>query len=480
MKLHFKLFMPLLLVGQLAFAQNRDSLPILPLASFLSNIKQEHPVARNADLLLRQAEAQVRQARGAFDPKLFSDWQQKSFDGTRYYRVGEVGTKVTSQWGMEFKAAFNSVSGTYVNPENQLPDPGQAVLGLTMPLLNGLLFDGNRAGLQIAQLDRDALAAERQGLLNDLLLQSGITYLNWTIAYNQWRITEQAYQLSLTRFRAIRASYLLGDKPAVDTIETYTQVQNWQLELNDALITYRNASLSMQALQWRNGKALLEPQSWNWQPDLLASVVQLPALPVDSFMRGLEFVHPDLRALQVDVRQLDVDRRLAAEQFKPRLDLSYNLLGRGFDFTPASKDGMPLTLTEALGTNFKWGLNFSFPLFLRKERGKMELVQIKQLQTSNKFDLKRIEVENKLRNYYNDFENSRNQIQRYQILVGNLQALLQAEQRKFELGESSIFLINSREQKLIETQLKFNKLQGEYAKNLLSVYWASGRISQFF
>lgn len=480
MKLRFTLLMGLVLMVKLTFAQNLDSLPVLPLASFLSNIKQEHPVARNAELLLRQAEAQVRQARGAFDPKLFSDWQQKSFDGKRYYRLGEVGTKVTSQWGMEFKASFNSASGTYVNPESQLPDPGQAVLGLTVPLLNGLLFDGNRAGLQIAQLDRDGLAAERQGLLNDLLLQSGITYINWAIAYHQWRITEQAYQLSLTRFRAIRASYLLGDKPAVDTIETYTQVQNWQLELNDALVTYRNASLSMQALQWRDGRAVLTPQGWNWQPDPLPSLVQLAALPVDSFMRGMELAHPDLRALQVDVRQLEVERRLAAEQFKPRLDVSYNLLGRGFDFTPPDKDGAPLTLTEALGTNFKWGLNFSFPLFLRKERGKMELVQIKQLQTSNKFDQKRIEVENKLRSYYNDFENSRNQIQRYQVLVGNLQALLQAEQRKFELGESSIFLINSREQKLIETRLKFNKLQGEYAKDLLSVYWASGRLNQSF
>jgi len=58
--------------------------------------------------------------------------------------------------------------------------------------------------------------------------------------------------------------------------------------------------------------------------------------------------------------------------------------------------------------------------------------------------------------------------------------LLQAEQRKFEVGESSIFLINSREQKLIETQLKFNKLQGEFAKDLLSVYWSAGQLNSAF
>jgi outer membrane protein TolC len=457
-----------------------DSLPVMPLTQFLNNIKLEHPLARNADLLLRQAEAQVRQARGAFDPKLFSDWQQKSFDGKNYYRVGEMGAKVTTLFGPEIKSSFNTAGGNFLNSADQLPDPGQALLGLTVPLLNGLFFDPNRAGLQVAQLDRDGLAAERRALLNDLLLQAGITYINWSVAYNQLRITEQAYQLSLVRFRGIRESYFVGDKPAVDTIETFTQVQTWQLELNDALVAFRNANLSMQALRWEQGRAPSATTPWNWRPDELNQLVQLPAIPVDSFTRSLELLHPDLRRLQVDLRQLEVDRRLAAEQFKPRLDLSYNLLARGFDFTPTNKEGVPITLTEALSGNFKWGLNFSFPLFLRKERGKMELIQVKQLQTTNKFDQKRIEIENKVRNYFNDYENSLNQIQRYQTLVRNLQALLQAEQRKFEAGESSIFLINSREQKLIETQLKFNKLQGEFAKNLLSVYWAAGRLPASF
>ena len=154
------IFLFAILLTECLLAQPTNS--VLPLAQFLSNIKQEHPVARNAELLLRQAEAQVRQARGAFDPKLFSDWQQKSFDGKRYYRIGEMGAKVTTQWGLEFKGSFNSASGNFLNNEDVLPDPGQALIGLTIPVLNGLLFDGNRAGLQLAQLDREGLAAERQ------------------------------------------------------------------------------------------------------------------------------------------------------------------------------------------------------------------------------------------------------------------------------------------------------------------------------
>jgi len=39
--------------------------------------------------------------------------------------------------------------------------------------------------------------------------------------------------------------------------------------------------------------------------------------------------------------------------------------------------------------------------------------------------------------------------------------LLTAEERKFELGESSLFLINSRESKLIEAKLKAVKVENE-------------------
>ena len=43
-------------------------------------------------------------------------------------------------------------------------------------------------------------------------------------------------------------------------------------------------------------------------------------------------------------------------------------------------------------------------------------------------------------------------------IVEDYKTLVQAEERKFTLGESSLFLINAREQKLIDAQLKENEL----------------------
>ena len=47
-------------------------------------------------------------------------------------------------------------------------------------------------------------------------------------------------------------------------------------------------------------------------------------------------------------------------------------------------------------------------------------------------------------------------------IVTNYTTLLSAEERKFSFGESSLFLINSRESKLIDAELKQNEVQNQY------------------
>lgn len=473
----------LLLVGVTVQAQgpvDTAGLAQLTLGNFLRNVVENNPLSANAQLLQRQAEAQILGARGAFDPKLFADWQQKAFDGKDYFTLGESGAKWQTLWGAEVKATYNIARGGFVDPMDQLSGNSQAALGVTVPLLNGLAFDANRAGLRLALLDRTGLDAQRRAELNDLLFRGGVAYLNWSIAYYQLRVTEQALQAALLRFRGIRESFLQGDKPGVDTLETYIQYQTRLLDVNDAQINLRNALLDLQALSWFNGTPSLGVSAWNWSPEPAVSAVALPAFPLDTFLQRLDLINPELQRLQVDLQQLQVDRRLALEQFKPRLDFSYNLLGGGFNNNRPEGSSMPPGIFQAPFDNYKWGLNFSYPLLLRKERGKLNQIQVKQQLTQNKLTQKRLDTEAKIRNYYNQLDNARRQVQLSNAIVDNTSSLLRAELRKFELGESSIFLINTREQKLFETQLKLIKTQGEYSKSLLGVYWATGRLPELF
>jgi outer membrane protein TolC len=56
------------------------------------------------------------------------------------------------------------------------------------------------------------------------------------------------------------------------------------------------------------------------------------------------------------------------------------------------------------------------------------------------------------------------------------QKLLDAENIKFQSGESSMFLINARQMKLLEFQSKLIEVKTKYFKSLAGVAWASGTL----
>jgi outer membrane protein TolC len=52
--------------------------------------------------------------------------------------------------------------------------------------------------------------------------------------------------------------------------------------------------------------------------------------------------------------------------------------------------------------------------------------------------------------------------------------LLDASQVKFRAGETSLFLVNSYERKLLKEQVGLAELQAKYAKSLAAYYFSSG------
>jgi outer membrane protein TolC len=463
----------MLLFGVLR-AQNTDSLRILSLEAVSRRVLQHHPFARQGDLLIRSAEAELRSARGGFDPKLYSDWQQKSFKKTEYYTFSESGLKIPTWYGLEVKGVFQTARGAYVDPEHNLPNVGQAILGIKASALRGLMIDERRATLQQARIMRERSEVERRAVINDLLINSISTYWEWWAAYRKWDVYRRALENARERQIAVVASYEQGDKPAIDTLESFVQVQNRMLEQQQAELEFRNAGLELANYLWEEGEIPLEleenvvpeapgPESEN---ELLAELPQL--------LSTLEEQHPDLRAYQLKILDLQVSRRLAAEQLKPRLDLEYNFLGNGFDFAydRGSETAIPYLLTE----NYKVGISFETPLFLRKARGKLQQTDVKILDAEYELQQKRLTVNNKVLTYFNAWQTNQEQLDLYNETVTNYRQLLSAELQKFSIGESSIFLINSRENKLIEAELKLIELQAKLPKLEASVRWAAGRL----
>lgn len=466
-------------LGQSAGTQRADSIPtpetIFSAADFYEAVFQHHPLVRQAALLSQEARQEVRQARGAFDPKLFSVYDRKEFGKTLYYDKWQSGLSIpVLPGGIDVKMTYDRNGGQYLNPEYRVPLSGLAAVGVSVPIGQGLLIDARRNALRQAEQAINLAEADRLKLINKTLFDAAKTYWDWYLAYQQFRLIRQGYQLADTRFQGIRQRALLGDAAPIDTTEALITAQDRLLQLQQAEVDWQNTRLRLTAFLWHSDETGGNPRP----VDLPALVIPQtnPVLPVgeEQFQNLLSRAaeqHPDLLKLTAKREQLVVEERFRRSLLQPQINLSANLLSR----TPSANEGYDWASYYAFrAENHKIGVDFTFPLFLRKERGKLRQVQLKSQQLTLERQQTGRDIVNGVQAAWNELKALESQLALQRQTVANQQALLQAEQQKFDMGESSLFLINSRETKLIDLQVKQAELQAKYQKAVANLWYAAG------
>ncbi len=467
MLLALVLFLSCLSKGQ---AQTQDTAQVLTLQDFHRLILQYHPVASQAALLTEQARQELRMARGALDPVISSKLYRKEYNGKEYYHLWTNTLEIPTWFGPVLKAGYDQTRGQYLNPENNTPAAGLSFAGISVPLAQGLFIDERRAIIRQANLMQDIAEAERVKLINKLLLQATKDYWDWLLYFREVTLYEEAVDLAAFRLQGVRIRVQEGDLPAIDTVEALMAVQDRQVMLQQAQLAYNNARLMVATHLWGENQVPLELQA-RTIPALTGS--ELTALPQDSVQQLLAIAkanHPDLRKLSLKGQQLEVEQRFAANKLLPKLNAEYNVLQSDFYLQPDAFE------RPYMGANYKLGLSFSLPLFLREERGKLQLTKAKQQANSLELVQTTREIENNLLAAFNEWQALEEQIRLQERMVENANTLRNGEVIRFQNGESSLFLVNSREVKLMESQLKLFALKAKYAKAKTMLYWSAGEI----
>ena len=96
-------------------------------------------------------------------------------------------------------------------------------------------------------------------------------------------------------------------------------------------------------------------------------------------------------------------------------------------------------------------------------------------ETNFGYQYKSWQIENKISRTYTELINLESQLFFNRQLVTNYFLLLKNEFLRFEQGESSVFLLNQRESKLLESKLKQIEFQYKYHKAKTTLTLASGR-----
>ncbi len=438
---------------------------VLTFDEFMELVKTHHPISKAAQLQLNKGDEELRIARGSFDPTIDVNVQQKYFDGKQYYDLSDGKLKVPTWFGIELEGGYEQNQGLYLNPQNRVPEAGLWYTGISIPLGEGLFIDKRRNMLRKAQVYQASTRAEQTKLLNELMFEAGKAYWSWFEAYNKMNIYEEALDLALERFNAVQTSAQLGDIPLIDTLESGIQVQNRHLFLQEAQLSFLNEKANLSVYLWLEGNVPLELEE-NTSPssdDLIEAKTldQKIKITLDTLINN----HPDLQLYRFKLEQLKIEERWKREQIKPEFNLKYNPISEPINNDPFAEYSL---------ANYKWGLEFSFPLFLRKERGELNLIRLSQQETNLEYELKRQSLIAKAQIAMNEWETTKEQHQLYSRTRDDYLGLLNGERQLFNGGESSLFLVNSRELGYINAQIKLIELLSKNQKAQLKTAYALG------
>ncbi len=433
------------------YAQEVDT-TILNFKEYLGYVKKYHPIAKQAQLNIDIGQANLMRARGGFDPKMEVDYDRKKFKGTEYYDLLNATFKIPTWYGIELKGGFEQNEGDFLNPQNSVPEDGLFNAGVSVSVAQGLLINDRMATLRKAKFFREQTKATRDLLVNQILYDASLAYFEWLKAYNEKEIYSNFLDNAKIRFDGIKRSALVGDKAAIDTIEAKIAYQNRALSLEQAKVSLMKKSLELSNFLWLENDIPVELQP-NVIPDInveqnIDTTLEIQGNPLDSFT--IEN-HPKLRALNYKIESLEVDRKLKANKLLPKIDLEYNFL------TETPEVGNSFNTAE-----YKGGISFRFPLFLRKERGDLKLAKFKVVDARFERETTQLQIKNKVMAIFAELESFIDQNKLISDIVRDYNTLLRAEERKFSFGESSLFLINSRERSLIDAKLKEIEVRNKF------------------
>lgn len=459
----------ILLFGFLIFlfgiTKNKAQVTQLGYDTFIANILKNHPLTERSKNENKLGEFKLKAARGNYDPLISGNYEQKQFNGSNYYSVLNAEIKQPVFTSQYLKFGYDYGIGTNISPELYTPKQGLPYFGAEVGLLQGVIIDKRRAEVLKAKEYLNYHDAEKQIQLNALLFESSQHYFEWLFCEKQIALNNFFMQTAKQRLNGIEALANIGEKAAVDTIEAAIFYQTRLLDLQNAIIEQQKSLNYLAAFNWKENSAADLNTLFTPVDSLDAYFIKAKSIVSDNLNQAL--ANPVLLKYEAYQKVLNVETRFKKEMIKPNLNVKYNFLSNNNNSVNAAFSN----------NNYKWGLNLSFPLLLRNPMNDYKLAKITA--KNNKLELanKTNELNFKVNAIKQNLSVLSEQLQIAQRSATYSKQLVEAEKLKFNNGESSLFMLNTRENKWLETELKLAEYKLKFIVTVLNIIYLNGNLN---
>ena len=402
-------------------------------------------------------------------------YNQMLENGTQY-NVGFVG----------IKSASNSTF-TNFNPSLQT----NLQFNVTQPLLRNRGIYVNRLPITIARSRFRASGSQLREQVISLLAQAENAYWDVVDARESLRVRQESLDLAVTFLKRSTRELELG---AISPLDIYQpQQQQATAEVNVAVATYRLKQREDAARRWIG--ADLNPQV-RTLPLVLTETATAPLnnapLPAEELAERALRLRPELETSRFTTDVANLQIQSATNNLRPDLSLggTYTSQGRGGIFFPRSLTGTTgpvVPVPGGINDAFDQLFNFTYPTYgfsltlrlpLRNRAAAADLADATVAKRREVLNQRNIEQRIRLDvlNAVNAVEQSRAGVRLAGVAQEFARKRLDAEQRKYELGVSQIFLVLQAQTDLTSAESDLVTQSINLRRNQLLLLQATGEL----
>lgn len=412
------------------------SAQVLPWNEFLAMALDRSGEVRIAEAKVREAQAKRMAAFAAFEPRLDLASEGKDYGNDLQYRLDRAEARVGLPGGIDLVGGAAQATGAFINPERKTPVEGLVNLGISAPLGGALIFSDRQYAWNAASRDLEVEQAKRDRVERKLRLEAVKVYTFWQAQVEVQSAVDEAVAVAEERLRLVREAFRLGERSEMDTLEAYL---SWVDRRTDA-----SKQQSFSAAARANVERMLRGAD-DVEADL--SGVQPDSRPVLLGNSALSSVEPqslngvpELAMVSSVLRRERLAVTTAWAQWLPAPYVDYRMLQwGGSTWNP-----------EAV----QWKVGLALPLFNQKARADLAGAQARLRAAEANAASVQNEVQVLQRQLAQQVAALDSELKALLGAEAASYALLQQERRRFTLGESTMFILASRETKYLEAVQK--------------------------
>lgn len=400
---------------------------------------------------VRQAEGRALSTEGAFDTVFSVDARSRLagyYDGSEV--TGKAERPFTGNGGYFYGQYRNSRGDFPIYEDKAYTDRlGEVKIGALYALLRDRMIDARRSTAQLAGSDVDIARFETRATAIGVQARAVEAYQKWVESGLKLQAYQTLFDIAVERGKGILRQVQLGAKSEILLTENEANMVKRQALVVQARQEFRAAANKL-SLYYRDAVGLPVLVDADRLPP---SAAAFDGVNMDPFLEIEE--RPDFGILLEEIEQASVKLALAENDLQPRLDITGEVAK---DIGPEGLGGYSRSPLEVI-----FGVSLKVPLQNRKALGKLaeSRAKLDELSVKQRYLSEKIRAE--VAGIGIEVETARELAETTHRQVALADRLAEAERRRFALGSSDFFLVNSREEAATDAAVKLIEARARIA-----------------